>query len=147
MFKEIKILYIYDIKDYDMFFSKKMSDILQTYVPFPKSTKLPRHCSVCPQARQTRLPFLNSISINKSKFDLVHVDIWGPYNVPLITGARFLLTIVEDFSSCTWIFILLIKRATTDQIIKFYKMIQTRFGISIKTIKSDNGQKFQSIKL
>ncbi|XP_070055363.1 uncharacterized protein [Nicotiana tomentosiformis] len=43
-------------------------------------------CTICPMARQTRLPFPD-ISIHSSKpFQLVHVDIWGPYHISTYSG-------------------------------------------------------------
>ena len=32
-------------------------------------------------ARQTRMPFLESVTATSSIFELLHVDLWGPYNV------------------------------------------------------------------
>jgi len=37
-------------------------------------------------------------------FDLIHVDIWGPYFVPSFEGHGYFLTIVDDFSRFTWIY-------------------------------------------
>ncbi|XP_019244590.1 PREDICTED: uncharacterized protein LOC109224467 [Nicotiana attenuata] len=37
------------------------------------------HWTVCPVAKQSRLPFLVSSSYFKSAFDMVHGDVWGPY--------------------------------------------------------------------
>ncbi|GJU46620.1 cysteine-rich receptor-like protein kinase 8 [Tanacetum coccineum] len=36
-------------------------------------------CNVCPLAKQNALPFLISESLATTLFDLIHVDIWGPY--------------------------------------------------------------------
>lgn len=40
------------------------------------------HCSVCPMAKQSRLKFPSSESKSNSIFQLVHVDLWGPYKRP-----------------------------------------------------------------
>ena len=37
-------------------------------------------------------------------FELVHVDIWGPYSTPSLNGSKYFLTIVDDYSRCTWVF-------------------------------------------
>ncbi|XP_019262147.1 PREDICTED: uncharacterized protein LOC109239985 [Nicotiana attenuata] len=59
-------------------------------------------CTICPMARQTRLPFPES-SIHTSKpFQLIHVDTWGPYHTPNYSGSRYFLTIVDDFFRSTW---------------------------------------------
>jgi hypothetical protein len=47
-------------------------------------------CNVCPMAKQRHLPFPVSTTVSKSPFDLVHVDIWGPFSVQSINGLTFL---------------------------------------------------------
>lgn len=37
--------------------------------------------SVRPLAKQTRLPFSKYLSVSTALFDLVHMDVCGPYNV------------------------------------------------------------------
>ncbi|XP_071739887.1 uncharacterized protein [Rutidosis leptorrhynchoides] len=36
-------------------------------------------CSICPLAKQHKLPFPDSTSHANTLFDLIHIDIWGPY--------------------------------------------------------------------
>lgn len=51
-------------------------------------------CSICPCSRQTRLPFpIKSPSFSTNPFDLVHMDVWGPYKVPTCDGQKWFLTI------------------------------------------------------
>jgi len=40
-------------------------------------------CTICPLARQKRLPFPHSISVSTSIFDLIHCDIWGLFRLVL----------------------------------------------------------------
>lgn len=61
-------------------------------------------CTVCPLVRQTRKPFPVSSSRSAAVFDLLHIDIWGPYRVPTLSGHRYFLTVVDDHSKMIWIF-------------------------------------------
>ena len=63
-------------------------------------------CTICPFAKQKRLPFDCSIHISTSRFDLIHVDIWGPYSTPSLNGSRYFLSVVDDFSICTYVFLM-----------------------------------------
>ena len=63
-------------------------------------------CSICPLAKQHRLPFPHSTSTTKQPFDLIHCDIWGPFSTKSITGSSYFLTIVDDHSRFTWIHLL-----------------------------------------
>ena len=60
-------------------------------------------CTVCPIDKQRRLPFTH---ISKSSFDLVHVDIWGPYSVPSLNGSKYLLTNMDNYNKCTWVYLM-----------------------------------------
>jgi len=47
------------------------------------------------------------VHLNQKKcFDLIHVDVWGPYSIPSTHGHKYFLTIVYDYSRYTWIFLL-----------------------------------------
>ena len=80
------------------------------------------NCSVCPMAKRTRLPFSSSSISTYASFDLLHCDIWGPHKVPTHLGARFFLTIVDDFTRCTWISIMQYK-FETQQILNLLLML------------------------
>ena len=59
-------------------------------------------CTICPASRQPRLPFHDSSIKNSNIFDLLHIDIWGPYPHKTHHGCNFFLTIVDDFGRITW---------------------------------------------
>ena len=63
-------------------------------------------CPIFPIAKQKRLPFQSSVHVSNSCFDLIHVDIWGHYSTPSLNGSKYFLTIVDDFSRCTWTFLM-----------------------------------------
>jgi hypothetical protein len=63
-------------------------------------------CTVCPLAKQHNFPFPSSISVSQASFDMIHCDLWGPFNVKSNNNASFFLTIVDDFSRFTWVFLL-----------------------------------------
>lgn len=46
-------------------------------------------CDICPQAKQSRDSFPQSISRSSKCFELIHIDIWGPFSVPSKNGSRF----------------------------------------------------------
>ncbi|KAF5453563.1 hypothetical protein F2P56_028460, partial [Juglans regia] len=69
-------------------------------------------CSICPLAKQHRLPFPHSEHSSLHAFDIVHCDIWGPNSTIAVDGSRFFLTIVDDFSKTTWVYMLQNKSET-----------------------------------
>ena len=59
-------------------------------------------CEVCILAKAHRLPFGRSTISTKKPFELLHLDLWGPYRVASLNGARYFVTIVDDFTRNTW---------------------------------------------
>lgn len=48
-------------------------------------------CPVCPLAKQKRLPFISHNNMYKSAFDLVHIDVWGPFSVESVEDTDIFL--------------------------------------------------------
>ncbi|KAF7825141.1 Retrovirus-related Pol polyprotein from transposon TNT 1-94 [Senna tora] len=63
-------------------------------------------CDACHLAKQSRLSFPTSQTSTETCFELLHLDIWGPYSINSLTGARFMLTIVDDYSRAVWVFLM-----------------------------------------
>nr|KYP55041.1 Retrovirus-related Pol polyprotein from transposon TNT 1-94 [Cajanus cajan] len=81
-------------------------------------------------------------SVSNKCFDLIHVDLWGPYSIPFVHGHKYFLTIVDDHSRYTWIFPLKLKSETSKILQNFVSLIKTQFDSVIKVIRSDNGTEF-----
>ena len=71
---------------------------LYSSIDCPNSNK---PCETCHFAKQKRLPFPDSITVSSQCFDLLHMDIWGPYAHPSLLGHKYFLTIVDDKSRYT----------------------------------------------
>lgn len=106
------------------------------------STSLPSRqyfsCFICPMARQTRLHFPDSSIKTTRPFQLIHIDIWGPYHTPTSSGSKYFLVIVDDFSRATWTHLLGSKSNAFSLIKAFLAMVHTQFNVSVQTIRSDN---------
>jgi len=98
-------------------------------------------CDVCHFAKQKRLSFVISTSKSKKCFELIHVDVWGPYSIPSIHGHEYFLTMVDDYSRYMWIFVLKQKSEVVKTLENFVVFVQTQFEPRIKII-SYNGTEF-----
>ena len=47
-------------------------------------------------AKLKRFPFPFNNKISSCAFDLVHMDVWGPYSTPTLDGFKYFLTIMDD---------------------------------------------------
>lgn len=101
-------------------------------------------CDFCYMAKEAHLPFTDIIAVSAKPFDLIHMDIWGPLNTISTQGLKYFLTIVDDYSRNTWIYLLKIKSDSRPCMLKFIQHVQTQFESNIKIIRTDNGQEFNT---
>lgn len=94
---------------------KKIPDLQQS-----TSQKNNQICISCSMAKYTKLPFHISTSHASDIFDLIHMDIWGPYKVPYESKYRYFLTLVDVHSRTTWIYLLQLKSEALTHLKIFY---------------------------
>lgn len=85
-----------------------------------------------------RLHFVSQNTICNSSFQLVHIDVWGSFTPLSIEGYKYFLTIVDDHTRFTWIYLLKSKSDALSVFPNFCKMIHTQFGQNIQYVRSDN---------
>jgi len=54
------------------------------------------------------------------------------------TGHRYFLTVADDYTRATWTHLMITKDEAMPLIKSFVVMAKTRFGVVVKTIRSDN---------
>jgi hypothetical protein len=73
---------------------------------------------------------------------LIHVDIWGRFSIQSINDSYFFLTILDDFSRFTWVYLLQSKAQVRNLLQSFYTFVKTKFQLKIKAIRSDHEAEF-----
>ncbi|XP_075112712.1 uncharacterized protein LOC142182342 [Nicotiana tabacum] len=92
------------------------------------------NCSVCLLAKQCSLSFSISSIRAEDIFYLLHVDVWGLYDVQTFDGNKLVLTIFYDHSRMTWVCLLKLK----SDVSVLVKLVQTQFNRQVKVIRIDN---------
>ncbi|KAG7571875.1 Reverse transcriptase RNA-dependent DNA polymerase [Arabidopsis suecica] len=114
---------------------------LVSIIPSLKSVSLEKsHCSICPLAKQKRLAYVSHNNLASSPFDLVHLDVWGPFSVESVDGFRYFLTLVDDCTRTTWVYMMKNKSEVSTIFPVFVKLISTQYNLKIKAIRSDNAK-------
>lgn len=72
-------------------------------------------------------------------FDLIHMDVWGPYKVATYNGMKYFLTLVDDKSRWTCTFLLALK---SDVIVVLKHSLLMIKNQCVKVFRSDNGREF-----
>lgn len=65
-------------------------------INFSESKK--NQCEICVKGKQIRSSFKNTGKRAKTVLELIHSDVMGPINVKSFSGARYILTFVDDCS-------------------------------------------------
>ena len=83
---------------------------------------------VCAIANHTRLPFI--LNTNKSTFcfNRIYRDIWGGYLTASYSGAHYFLTIVNDYSRTTWVYLMHMKSETFTCLTNFCAMVKNQIS-------------------
>ncbi|CAH9070987.1 unnamed protein product [Cuscuta europaea] len=105
------------------------------------------HCDMCALAKHHRSSYIPHSYKPTSPFTIVHTDIWGASRVSTLKGKRWFVTIIDDHTRVTWVFLLKEKSEIEEVFKQFYSMIQTQFNTNIKIVRSDNGLEYFSKKL
>ena len=107
------------------------------------SCNKPAHtlCHSCQLGKHVRLPFSNSSSRSSVAFELVHCDVWTS-PVASISGYRYYLVILDDYTHYCWMFPLARKSDVLSHVTSFCAFVQTQFGLPIKSFQADNGTEF-----
>ncbi|KAL2337821.1 hypothetical protein Fmac_012267 [Flemingia macrophylla] len=111
------------------------------HFPFIKFDSM-KVCDYCHLAKQSKLPFPPGFHKSCAPFDLIHMDIWGPLAISSIQDHKYFLTVVDDFTRHTWLFLMKSKHETRILVKNFITLVQTQFNKRIKILRTDNGLEF-----
>lgn len=65
-------------------------------------------------------------------FELIHIDVWGPYHTRTHQGHRYFLTTVDDYSRLTWTHIISTKSNAFSILKAFIQMVKTQLEQKLK---------------
>ena len=123
--------------------SEKVVKLLPPVRNFKGSLNKP--CEVCFRAKHPRDRFPLSDNKTRRFFELIHIDLWGPYRHKSSCGARYFLTIVDDFSRAVWVYLMVDKKEVFRMFMSFVAMVERQFSQTIKIVRSDNGTEFNCL--
>lgn len=73
-------------------------------------------------------------------FQLVHVNVWGPYKVPTHNKCHFFLTLVDDYFRITWVHFIKHKSDAVQILQDFIAYVKVQFHSMVMTIRCDNAK-------
>ena len=102
-------------------------------------------CAGCQLWKQHWLSFDtdNKIWQAKGVLDLVHVDLHGPMKTPTISGAKYFLLLVDDYSRKMRVFFMN-NKSCFSKFVTWKYLVEKQTSKQLKALGSDNGGEFVS---
>ena len=104
-------------------------------------------CQPCLMGKASKLPFPKvSPTAAEHPLELIHVDLWGPARTPTLgKQSLYVLSILDHFSSYTWVKFLKTKEAAgiLEALSKWLAHAERQTGHKLKCIRTDNGIEFK----
>jgi hypothetical protein len=99
-------------------------------------------CEICKMTKSTQKVTRTPAPRVTQKLERVHMDFWGPYETPTIGGSRYMLTVTDDFSRKSWIYLTKDRREVYQVFESWRNQAQLESGQRLKAIRSDNTSEF-----
>ncbi|GJY33525.1 retrovirus-related pol polyprotein from transposon TNT 1-94 [Tanacetum coccineum] len=99
-------------------------------------------CENCVLGKSTRVSFGRGQHTTEGVIDYVHADLWGPSRVESMSGCRYFLLIVDDYSRRVWVHFLRHKNEAFSKFKEWKQLVENQTGRKLKKLRTDNGLEF-----
>jgi transposase InsO family protein len=106
-------------------------------------------CETCIQAKSQKTQSHVTVPRASRPLKRVYMDFWGPYNgVKCKDGWRYYLSLTDDCTRLSWIYLTKDREATTVQGIleEWLAWVEREKGVKLLTIRTDNAKEFKALK-
>ena len=102
-------------------------------------------CEGCLIDKQPRKAFKTKAPQRaKQPLGIVHLDVCRPFDTPSLSGNRYFLTFVDEFTKKIWIYMLKEKGAVFSLFVKFFKSVNRQSELKLKILRIDGGGEYNS---
>jgi hypothetical protein len=122
-----------------------LGHLRQAVIGLPKFTT-ERHdpCKGCAMGKYAQIPFPPSEHRSKGVLDLLHYDVCGPMSVELVSGFKYFILFIDDYSRKIWIYFMNAKDELFDGFQEFRALVENQTSRKIRVLRSDNGGEYTS---
>ncbi|KAE8667231.1 tir-nbs resistance protein [Hibiscus syriacus] len=101
-------------------------------------------CAGCQYGKAHQLPYDESKFKAKEPLELVHSDVFRPVKQQSISGMRYMVTFIDDFSRYVWVFFMKEKSDTFSKFKEFRDSAEGEVENKICFLRTDNGEEYRS---
>ncbi|KAL8112465.1 hypothetical protein AgCh_019970 [Apium graveolens] len=114
-------------------------------VGMPKINPQSEVCNGCLMSKQARKPFPGQVIYSaKEALEIIHGDLCGPITPPTVTGNKYFLLCVDDYTRVMWVYFLKSKDEAFEAFKRFKAKVEKGTEAKIKTFRTDRGYEFTS---
>lgn len=95
-------------------------------------------CKSCTDGKLNSTPFPKRAERSSSILDIVHADICGPMRTSSKGGARYILTLSDDYSRWCEVYFLSHKSEVPAKFVEYKNFVENQTGCRIKALQPDN---------
>ena len=102
-------------------------------------------CEPCAEGKHHRSKFPTAGGKRgKEILDLVHSDVCGKMSTGSLSGCEYFLTIIDDKTRYTWIYVLKHKDEVFARFLEWKALVENSTGRKLKALRTDNGGEYTS---
>ena len=101
-------------------------------------------CETFVYGKTCKVKFGIGVQRTKGTLDYIDLDLWGPSRTQSLSGARYFMTLVDDYSRKLWIFILKHKSDALEKFKQWKFLIENRLGKNVQRLRTNNGMEYCS---
>lgn len=101
-------------------------------------------CDSCAMGKLSQSPATSPFYRAPGVLHLIHSDILGPIHPPTSSGAKYILTFVNDYTRYNTIYLLKCKSEAFEKFKNYKSLMENRMGTKIIKLKSDRGGEYSS---
>ena len=116
-----------------------------TWSPFVESSSNPTY-EACIQGKMTQSPFVGQMARAKEILEIIHSDIYGPFNQMAICRFYYFITFIDDLSRYGHLYLIKYKSESFEKFKEFKVQVENQTWKSIKILWSDRGGEYLSTK-
>jgi IS30 family transposase len=100
------------------------------------------HCPVCAISKSTRINLMASTNREIGRMDIFAVDLIGPFQVDLVDGGKYIMTMRDVATGYCFVCVLTHKWEATGHIILIIDKVENFTELKVKILRSNNGGEF-----
>ena len=101
-----------------------------------------RFCEECVLEKSLRVKFSTGVHNSKGTLDYIHVDLWGLAQTAYLGGARYFMSLIDDFSRMVWVYVLKNKDHAFEKFKIWNTLVEIQTNRKVRRLRTDNGLEF-----